>query len=179
MYNNLYNSNEEGFFILQLICGNIVALIASMLMVYSGSVKNRKKIIYIQTVQILAFTLSNLILGGFTGAIVNLISLVRNILCYKDNLTNDKKLILILLCITFSLLFNNLGFLGLLPLISTVVYTCFMDVKNTIKLKLLIIFTMVLWLIYDTFIRSYTSAVFDAFNIIANAVTIYQLAHNK
>lgn len=164
---------------MQLICGNIVALIASMLMVYSGSVNNRKKIIYIQTVQILAFTLSNLILGGFTGAIVNLISLVRNVLCYKDKLTNDKKLILILFCIIFSLCFNNLGFLGLLPLISTVVYTCFMDVKNTIKLKLLIIFTMILWLIYDTLIRSYTSAIFDVFSIIANSVTIYQLYHKK
>ncbi len=164
---------------MQLICGNIVALIASMLMVYSGSVNNRKKIIYIQTVQILAFTLSNLILGGFTGAIVNLISLARNILCYKDKLTNDKKLILILFCIIFSLCFNNLGFLGLLPLISTVVYTCFMDVKNTIKLKLLIIFTMILWLIYDTLIRSYTSAIFDVFSIIANSVTIYQLYHKK
>ena len=164
---------------MQLICGNIVALIASMLMVYSGSVNNRKKIIYIQTVQILAFTLSNLILGGFTGAIVNLISLVRNVLCYKDKLTNDKKLMLIILSIIFSLWFNNLGFLGLLPLISSVVYTCFMDVKSTIKLKSLIIFTMVLWLIYDTFIRSYTSAIFDFFSIIANIVTIYQLYHKN
>ena len=33
---------------LQLVSGNIVALIASILMVASGCVKNRKKIIYIQ-----------------------------------------------------------------------------------------------------------------------------------
>lgn len=36
----------------QLLCGNIVALLASILMVYSGSVKDTKKIIYIQTIQI-------------------------------------------------------------------------------------------------------------------------------
>lgn len=163
----------------QLICGNFVALIGSILMVYSGSVKVRKKIIYIQTLQILAFAISDLILGGYTGTIVNLISLVRNYLCYKDKLARDNKIILILSCTIFSLLFNNLGLLGFLPLISTVVYTCFMDVKNTIKLKLLIIFTMVLWLIYDIFIHSYISAVFDFFSIIANTVTIYQLSHKK
>ena len=85
----------------QLICGNIVALIASILMVISGSVKDRKKIIYIQTLQILGFTLSTLILGGYTGTIVNLISLFRNYLCYKDKLTNDKITILNILCIIF------------------------------------------------------------------------------
>lgn len=164
---------------LQLVSGNIVALIASILMVASGCVKNRKKIIYIQTLQILCFTISDLILGGFTGAVINLISIVRNILCYKDKLTNISKTILILLSVILSLLFNNLGFLGLLPLISTVAYTCFMSIKSTIKLKLLIIFTMVMWLIYDILIRSYTSAVFDLFNILANTITIYQLSHKK
>ena len=160
---------------MQLILGNIVALIASILMLVSGIVKDRKKIIYIQTLQILAFAISDLILGGYTSTIVNLISLARNYWCYKDKLDNTKKTILIILSIVFSLLFNNLGFLGLLPLISTVVYTCFMSTKNTIKLKLLIIFTMILWLIYDIFIQSYISAIFDFFSIIANAVTIYQL----
>jgi len=164
---------------IQLVCGNIVALIASILMVYSGIIKNRKKIIYIQTLQILAFAISDLILGGYTGTIVNLISLVRNYLCYKDKLTKINKIILILSCTVFSLLFNNLGLLGLLPLISTVVFTCFMDVKNTIKLKLLIIFTMVLWFIYDIFIHSYISAIFDFFSIIANIVTIHQLSQKK
>lgn len=164
---------------LQLVSGNIVALIASILMVASGCVNSRKKIIYIQTLQILSFTISNLILGGFTGAIVNLISIVRNIFCYKDSLTTNRKILLNLLCIILSLAFNNLGYLGLLPLIATVVYTCFMDVKDAKKLKLLIIFTMVMWLIYDTLIRSYTSAVFDLFNILANTITIYQLSHKK
>lgn len=164
---------------LQLICGNVVALIGSILMVCSGIVKNRRKIIYIQTLQILCFTISDLILGGFTGAIVNLISIIRNILCYKDKLTNNIKIIIILISIVLSLSFNNLGFLGLLPLISTVVYTCFMNVKDTIKLKFLIIFTMIMWLIYEFIIHAYTSALFDFFNIIANTVTIYQLVHKK
>lgn len=164
---------------MQLICGNIVALIASVLMIISGILKDRKRIIYIQTLQILAFAISDLILGGYTGTIINLISLVRNILCYKDKLTNKMKILLIVPSIILSLLFNNLEFLGLLPVISSVIYTCFMSTKNTIKLKSVIIFTMILWLIYDSFIKSYTSAVFDLFSIIANAVSIYQLAHKK
>ena len=164
---------------MQLICGNIVALIGSLLMVYAGTIKDRKKIIYIQTIQILAFTISTLILGGYTGTIVNLISIIRNILCYKDNLTKTNKLLIIWSSILFSLMFNNLGLLGLLPLISTVIYTLFVDVKTAIKLKLLIIFTITFWLIYDILIKSYTSAVFDLFTMFFHTITIYQLIHPK
>lgn len=163
----------------QIICGNIVALIGSILMVISGSLKNSKKIIYVQTIQILAFTISTLILGGYTGAIINLISIVRNILCYKDKLTKNMKILLIVPSIILSLLFNNLGFIGLFPLISLIVYTCFMSTKNTIRLKSIILFTVILWFAYDIFIRSYTSAIFDFFTIIASLITIYQLSHKK
>ena len=162
-----------------LICGNFVALLGSLLMVYLGTIKETKKIIFIQTIQIFLFTLSTLILGGFSGTIVNAISVVRNILCYKDKLTNTVKAILILLCIPPCLIFNNLGILGLLPLISTILFTCFMNVKNPIKLKYLLIVTLSFWVIYDILIYSYTSAIFEFFAIIAHSITVYQLLHKK
>ena len=164
---------------LQLICGNFVALLGSLIMVYLGTIKETKKIIFIQTIQISLFTLSTLILGGFSGTIVNAISVVRNILCYKDKLTNTAKAILILLCIPPCLIFNNLGILGLLPLIATVAFTCFMNVKSPIKLKFLLIITLILWVIYDVLIYSYTSAIFESFAIIAHSITVYQLLHKK
>lgn len=159
----------------QLVCGNIIALIASTLMVCSGIIKDRKKTIYIQTIQIIAFVMSNLILGGYTGAIVNLISLARNYWCYKDILTKIKKIILIVFSVVISLLFNNLGLIGLLPIISTVVFTYFIDTKSLIKLKFLIVFSSILWLIYDTLLGSYTSAIFNFFTILGTTITIYQI----
>ena len=71
---------------IQIIIGNIIALIASILMVYSGVIKQKKKILYVQTVQIGMSVASNLVLGGVVGAIINALSCVRNILCYKDKL---------------------------------------------------------------------------------------------
>jgi len=164
---------------IQLVCGNIVALIASTLMVCSGIIKDRKKTIYIQTIQIIAFVISNLILGGYTGAIVNFISLARNYWCYKDSLTKIKKIVLIILSVVFSLLFNNLGLIGLLPIISTVFFTYYIDTKSIIKLKLLIVFASILWLIHDILLYSYTSAIFNFFTILGTTITIYQLSHKN
>ena len=126
---------------ISIIIGNIIALIASILMVYSGMLKQKKKILYFQTVQIGLSVISNIILGGITGAIINALSLIRNILCYKDKLGIKEKIVITILAIILTFKFNNLGYIGLLPLISTVSYIWLMNVEDVRKFKLLIIFT--------------------------------------
>ncbi len=160
---------------LSIIVGNIIALIASILMVYSGVLKQKKKILYFQTVQIGLSVISNIILGGITGAIINVLNLIRNILCYKDKLRLKEKIIITILAIILTFKFNNLGYVGLLPLISTVLYIWLMNIKDVRKFKLLIIFTMLTWFIYDIVIKSYTSAIFDFMNIVANILTLLQI----
>ena len=162
-----------------LIIGNIIALIGSLIMVYSGIIKNKKKIIYAQTIQIMLFSVSNFILGGITGALVNLVCCVRNILCYKNKLGNKEKTILLLVVAVLSIYFNTQGIIGYIPLISTIVYTLFMNTKDVLKFKYLVIFSMFTWFIYDIFIKSYTSAIFDFFSVISNAIAIYEIKVKK
>ena len=162
-----------------LIIGNLIALIASLLMLYSGYIKKKEKIIFVQTIQIGLLVVSNIVLGGISGAIINAISLIRNILCYKDKLNKIWKIVLIILSASLTLLFNNLGFVGLLPLVSTVAYIWLMDMKDVINFKYLIIFTMTMWLIYDIYIMAYTAAIFDFGTIIANIISILQIKKNK
>ena len=162
-----------------IIIGNVIALIASILMVYSGMLKQKKKILYFQTVQIGMSVISNIILGGITGAIINAISMIRNILCYKDKLGLKEKIVITILSVILTFKFNNLSYIGLLPLISTIVYIWLMNIKNVKKFKLLIAFTMLMWFIYDVVIKSYTSAIFDFMNIVANIVTLFQIKSVK
>ena len=158
-----------------LLVGNVVALIASLIMVYTGIIKSKKKILYFQTIQIGLFVFSNLILGGISGAIINAISLVRNILSYNDKLHLKAKMLITVLSIIFIVKFNNLGFIGFLPLFSTIIYIWLMNIKNVRKFKVLIIFTMLLWLVYDIYIKSYTSAIFDAVTILFNIISIFDI----
>ena len=162
-----------------IIIGNIIALIASLLMVYSGFLKEKRKILFVQTVQIGLSVISNIVLGGITGAIINAISMIRNIICYKEKLGTREKIIITILAVVLSLIFNNLGIIGILPVISTVTYVWLMNVKDVRKFKLLIAFTMLMWLIYDTAIKSYTSAIFDFMNLIANVITVFQIRKLK
>ena len=158
-----------------IIVGNVIALVASILMVIAGLQKVKKKILFVQIIQIALSIVSNLVLGGYTGAIINAISCIRDILCYKDKMGTKEKIIIIILAVGLSITFNNLGLIGLLPVVATVVYITFMNTKNVVKFKVLIIFSMIMWLLYDLKIKSYTSSVFDFASVIANLIAIYQI----
>lgn len=160
---------------MQIVIGNIVALVGSVLMAYSGIIKEKQKIIIVQTIQMLMLGLSNIILGGIPGAIINSVNCIRNILCYEEKLGFKEKLILVTISVGLSIYFNNLGIIGILPVIATVFYTMLMDMKNVVKFKVLLIFTLILWGIYDIYIKSYTSAIFDFITIGANIFSIYKI----
>lgn len=148
-------------------------------MVISGLQKKKKTILFIQIIQITLSVISNIVLGGYTGAIINAISCIRDILCYKDKLGTKEKIIIIILAIGLTITFNNLSLIGLLPLIATIVYISFMNTKNVVKFKFLVIFSMIMWLVYDLYIKSYTSGIFDFLSIAANIIAIYQLQKNN
>jgi len=161
------------------IIGNIVALIASIMMIYTGFLNNRKKIIYFQTVQIGLSIISNTFLNGISGVIINMIGFIRNILCYKGQLKTKTKIIISIISIVLIIKFNNLGIIGFTPLIATITYIWLMTTEDTKKLKLLIAFTMLMWFIYDVKIGSYTSATFNFLNMLVNIITIKRLKKTK
>ena len=158
-----------------IIIGNIIALIASLLMIYSGILKKPKDVIYIQSVQIGLLTASNIILGGIPGAIVNSLNFIRNIICYKDKLNIKTKIIITTIMTLLCIKYNNLGIIGYLPLICSVLYTWLIDTKDEIKFKYINILTLSFWFIYDLYILSFTSAIFDFGTIITNISAISKL----
>ena len=54
-----------------LIIGNLISLIGCTLMIAVGFIKEKKKILYVQTVQVGFFLLANIVLGGITGGLVS------------------------------------------------------------------------------------------------------------
>ena len=160
---------------MDIIIGNVLALIASLLFVYSGILKNKKKILIAQCIQKGLSTISNIVLQGYSGAITHAISLIRNILCYYDKLNIVVKIIITIITIALSISFNNLGLIGLLPLISSIIYLWLMDTKDIIKFKYIMLITIILWAIYDITIKSYTSFIFGIFSAITTIISIIQI----
>ena len=90
--------------------------------------------------EVVSFFDSNIILGGITGVIINSLSLLRNILTSIGKLNNIFKYGILLLIVILTIIFNNLGFIGYLPLIGTVIFTIFIDSKDRFKFKMSLTF---------------------------------------
>ena len=158
-----------------IIIANIIALIASILMVYSGILKDKKKILFFQSVHIALYVVSNALLKGISGVIINTLSFIRNILCYNNKLNFAVKIILTIIIIPVTIYFNNRGVFGLLPLVAALLFLWCMTVKDIKIFKLLIIITTLMWSIYDFYIQSYTSFMFDLLTIAANIISIIKI----
>lgn len=162
-----------------LIIGNIFGLIGSIVMVIVGTIKDKNKAIFLQTIQILILSISNLVLGSISGFIINLICIIRNILSNKNKLNKVAIALIIAISTILTIIFNTLGFIGYLPLITNVIFILFMNTKSDVKFKILMIVYVLMWLIHDIYIKSYITAVFDFITIITSFITIFKIKNSN
>ena len=148
-------------------------------MVIVGYIKKRERVIAVQTGQFLLMALGNGVLGGTTGAVTTLISAIRNFLVYKGWINWPVKILISALLIGLGLAFNTNGLWGILPLIATVSYTLFMDIKSDIGLKLMLMATCIPWLCYDMYLMTYAALTFDAGFIISSCIGIYRIKKDQ
>ena len=157
---------------MNVIAANIIDFIAALIQVGTGSIKKKSRILIAQIIQLLLQGVSMLLLGGVTGAISNLLSCLRNYICYKGKLNVWWKAALIAASVVMTILFNEQGLLGVLPAAVCIVFIIFMDVKDPIKFKLLVTLSFIPWMIYHFILKSYVGAIFDAASIVTSTVTL-------
>ncbi|MCQ2558887.1 MAG: YgjV family protein [Oscillospiraceae bacterium] len=158
-----------------IILGNIIALVGSLIMASLGLIKDEKKLLTVQNIQFAVFTVGNLVLGGITGAIANFVSMLRNILCIKINFGLGWKLFFIALQSVLSLVFNNAGLLGLLPVFAACIFTLCMGFSNELLLKSAIVLGQLAWAVYDFNIMNYTTLVFDILAVCSSMYAIIMI----
>lgn len=164
---------------MSVIAANIIDLLAAIIQIGSGAIKQKTKILIAQIIQLLMQAVSMLLLGGITGAISNVLSCFRNYLCYKGKLNVFWKVILIAATIGMTILLNEQGLLGLIPAAVCTIFIIFMDVKDPVKFKLLVTLSFIPWVVYHFLLKSYTGAIFDVATIITNAITLCTMLKGK
>ena len=162
-----------------ILIANIFAFVGASLMAGIGLLKKKQQILIVQCVQFLIMGIANLLLGGVTGFISNIASIVRNLFCLKWEYTTPWKLVFIVMQILLSAGANNLGLLGWFPVISAIIFTWFLDLKNEVHLKIVIIFAQLLWIFYDFNLKNYVTFVFGIITVISNLIGIWMILKDR
>jgi len=118
---------------------------------------------------------ANIALLAFAALVISVICLIRNILSYKNRLTKEITAILLVVSVVVGLYANNLGSIGLLPIIASAGYTiCIYITKNEQQMRWALAVNMILWFVHNIYVQAYPSAIANILLCGWSLVQIYQ-----
>ena len=65
------------------------------------------------------------------------------------------------------------GFISWLSILAAALFTWCMDTKSDGKLKICILTTQAMWLMYDLYFRNYVASAFDVMTMVSNCIGRY------
>ena len=160
---------------MNILLGNIVSFVGCTVMVLIGFIKNKDRYIIMQTVQFLLNALSHFLLGGFGGTIAALVSATRNIIIAKWKCTTGIKIALIAVQAALSLSTITANPITWIPIIAAGMFTWYIDTKDVMWFKWVIIITLVMWAVYDIYHHNFVSVWFSAFTCITNGISMVKI----
>ena len=157
------------------VIGNVVSFIGAMFMIAIGFLKRKRHILVAQCFQFGIMGAGQWILGGITGVISNLVSIVRNLVCMWLPFRLPLKLTFMLIQVLMTLAVKPVGLVAWFPTVAACLYTWFLDTKKETLLKIVIIACQLLWIVYDASIQNYSALIFDVFTVFSNLVGIFMI----
>ena len=125
-----------------IIIGNLCSLLAMVTDSISSSQKDTKSILLMQSVSQIIYCISAAVLKGYSAAVQNVVSILRNIIAIQSKHSKWTEFLLIALGVVLGLYFNNLGFFGLLPVIANLQYSIaifhFKNNERALKISFLV-----------------------------------------
>ena len=162
-----------------LLIGNAFSMIGCLIMVFIGFLKRKNHILIAQSVQCVFMGVGNLVLGGISGFICNMVTILRNFAFLKFQNTTLLKIFFILLQFVLSISTLRIGWISWLPILAAALFTWYMDTKSEAKLKIIILCTQVMWLTYDLYFRNYVASAFDVMTMISNSYCLFTILKSR
>ena len=158
-----------------IIAGNIISLVAAVFTFASAWSRDRKRIYLYQAAQCLIMAIANIFFFSISGVTTFALCAVRNDLLAHDRFSNRFCVIFLISLATLGLITNNRGAVGLLPVVTTALYTvgC-LYAKRHRAIKGNIAFNLALWAVYDILILDYVSFFIDAGSAGAALVSMFR-----
>ena len=147
-----------------------IGAIAFVTLVASYYQKEKKKILYMQIIAYIMFTIHYYLLSGVTGAICNAIGLLALLSIYiieKYNLKNKKLIACIFMFLIFIIniaTFQNI--FSIFPIIAATIVIASFLMDNEDYIRGIGLISAVCWLIYAIAYKSYISIVFEVLTLI-------------
>ena len=155
-----------------------LGFIYALFLMLSNFGKTTKQILLLQTISFFFKSVHYYLLGGISGFLTSIISMLRNLIFtkIKSNKTWTIVFILIYLIIGF-MTYTTLG--SILPIIATIFYTIIVNKNNPSYLRWGMLITSIIWLLYNIYIISYSGIITQVIILFSNVLAIIKLDKKK
>ena len=147
-----------------IILGNVFSLCASISDTLSSSRKTAKGVLLVQCLSQVFYLASTLALKGYSAAVQNAVSIFRNLAAISKKENKLVEWILVILGVVLGLVFNNRGFIGLLPVVANLEYTLavFRFKDNERALKIAFAICIALFMVFNVALLNFVGAITNA-----------------
>lgn len=161
---------------LNIVIGNIISLIAGIVLILSMWVNDEKAAYKYQFLNAFILMISSLFFFSWTGVTTMAIAAARNAMVYKDRLTINWTIIFIIISIVLGLLVNTMGVIGLLPIVAIVQITlCNYYLKSIKTIKAGFIINSAIYVVYFLAIFDISSAVIESITALIGLISLMML----
>ena len=165
----------------QLIIGNIISLFAAVIMCFSATVQNRRRLYLLQALECGILLLAQLVFGYPSAALVLAIGGIRNIFILLDRYSLRAMLVFVgFIIISFSATFNG-GIVEILPLLATLIFTVgSYFAGGVVSTKLIFAIMLIFWSVYSFIIRDFPTGITNAVSaILAVSTAVAHVRHGE
>ncbi len=163
-----------------LLFGNIVSFAAACFTLASAWSRDRRRIYLYQAGQCLLLAFANILFGSVSGVTTFALCTARNLLLAYDRFTPRRCWFFVSAVALLGLYANNRGAVGLIPVVTTALYTVVcLYAKRTRDIKLNLIVNLLLWAVYDFFILDLVSCAVDAVSAGTAVVSLFRAQDSR
>jgi hypothetical protein len=165
-----------------IIAGQIMGWLAALITFLSYQCKEHKKLIIVQTLSTLSICISYLLLGAWSGMLLNVVCIIRNFIIYRKDLKIFSYsfwpyVLAALMGVMGAVSWQ--GPMSLLVIVALAVNTLFLYFPNVQNLRKSIVITSTMVLIYNAYFAVWGGVFNEAIAISSSIIGIYRYRKKK
>lgn len=166
---------------LSLITGNLCSFLAMITDSVSATRKTAKGVLWVQILSQVIYGFGAFVLGGYSSTAQNVVSILRNLVAIANIGNRYIEWLLMGLGVTLGIACNNMGLLGLLPVIASFQYTLaiFRFKNDQRRLKIAFIISSVMFSVFNAAIFNITGMITNLVVAAIAAMDLYRAKKNK
>ena len=165
---------------LNIIAGNLISLFAGIFVIFSLWVNDDKKAYKYQILNAFILIIASFFFNSYVGMVVMAMVTIRLCMVYKDRFSIKWAIFFVVLSTVIGFAVNNLGLVGLIPIIATVQITiCNYLCKDIKWIKLSFIINESFYIIYFWCVFDFTSVIIQLITVSVGCISFFKLIRNR